>query len=101
MNDTADHVFSTSGMLKHCKESPRDEFIIGTERELTFGLKRDSPGKQFFVPPRAICPTHKKITIRKLVDTMEAFSPEVLLDAETISRARASVERMVEVRRRE
>ncbi len=99
--DLADHVFSTSGMLKHCRESPRREFIIGTERELTFGLRRDSPGKQFYTLPRAICPTHKKITIRKVLATMETFAPEILLDEATIARARASVERMVEYARRE
>lgn len=99
--DLADFVLSTSGMLKHCRESPQEEFIIGTERELTFGLRRDSPGKRFFTPVRAICPTHKKITIHKVLDTMESFSPEVVLDAETVERARASVERMVGYSRRE
>jgi quinolinate synthase len=99
--DLADHVFSTSGMLKHCRASPVQEFIIATERELTFGLKRDSPGKAFFTLPRAICPTHKKITIRKVLDTMEGLAPEVLLDDATIARARRSVDRMVEFARRE
>lgn len=99
--DTADFVFSTSGMLKHCRESQKEEFIIGTERELTFGLRRDSPHKRFFTPVRAICPTHKKITIHKVLDTMESLSPEVLLDGATIERARRSVERMVLYSRRE
>jgi len=99
--DIADRVFSTSGMLKYCRESPTKEFIIGTEREITFGLQRDSPDKQFFVPVRAICPTHKKITIHKVLETMETLSPEVTLDAETIARARGAVERMIQYTRRE
>jgi quinolinate synthase len=99
--DLADHVFSTSGMLRHCRGSAGSEFIVATERELTFGLKRENPGKQFYTLPRAICPTHKKITIRKVLDTMETFTPEVLLDEDTIARARRSVDRMVEFSRRE
>ncbi len=99
--DVADHVFSTSGMLKHCRESDIDEFIIGTEREITFGLKRDSPDKSFYVPSRAVCPTHKKVTIHKVLATMEDLGPEVLLDADTVERARGAVDRMVQFSRRE
>jgi quinolinate synthase len=99
--DVADHVFSTSGMLRHCRESSTPEFIVGTEREITFGLKRESPDKSFFVPSRAVCPTHKKITIRKVLTTMEDFGPEVLLDDETVRRARGAVDRMVQFSRRE
>ena len=99
--DLADHVFSTSGMLKHCRSSPREEFIIATERELTYGLRRENPGKSFYTLPRAICPTHKKITVRKVLETMETLTPEVLLDEDTIARARGSVDRMVKFARRE
>ena len=99
--DVADHVFSTSGMLKHCRESAADEFIVGTEREITFGLKRDSPEKAFYVPSRAVCPTHKKITIHKVLASMEDLGPEVTLDDETIRRARGAVDRMVRFSRRE
>ena len=99
--DVADHVFSTSGMLKHCREAQESEFIIGTEREITYGLKRDSPEKEFFVPSRAVCPTHKKITIRKVLENMESLTPEVTLDDETIRLARGSVDRMVAFSRKE
>jgi len=99
--DVADHVFSTSGMLKHCREAQESEFIIGTEREITYGLKRDSPEKEFFVPSRAVCPTHKKITIRKVLENMESLTPEVTLDDETIRLARGPVDRMVAFSRKE
>jgi quinolinate synthase len=99
--DVADHVLSTSGILKHCREAEESEFIIGTEREITYGLKRDSPDKDFFVPSRAVCPTHKKITIRKVLATMETLTPEVTLDDETIRLARGSVDRMVAFSRKE
>jgi quinolinate synthase len=99
--DVADHVFSTSGMLKHCRQSPLSEFIVATEREITFGLKRDSPDKSFYVPARAVCPTHKKVTIHKVLATMESMGPEVLLDEATILAARGAVDRMVRFARRE
>ena len=99
--DVADFVFSTSGMLKHCRSSAKSQLIIGTERELTYGLRRDSPQKAFYVPERAVCPTHKKVTIHKVLAAMESFTPEVLIDEETLVRARGAVERMVQYSRRE
>ena len=97
----SDFAYSTGGMIKHCRDSPKGEFIVGTERELTYVLQRNSPGKKFFVPPRAVCPTHKKITIRKVLDTMETMSPEVLLPDDVIQGARRSLDRMIAVVGRE
>ncbi|HEX9709699.1 MAG TPA: quinolinate synthase NadA, partial [Candidatus Thermoplasmatota archaeon] len=99
--DMADHAFSTGGMMRHVRESPKREFIIATERDMVYALKRDNPGKVFHTAARAVCPTHKKITLRKVLRTMETMSPEVVVDPEVARRARASVERMLEVKARE
>lgn len=97
----ADFVGSTGGMLKHVRESPKAEFIIGSERELTFAMKRESPDKTFYTLPRAVCPTHKRITIRKVLATMETLTPEVLLDEGVLRGAQRSVNRMLEFAPRE
>lgn len=98
---TAEYVGSTGGMLKHVRDSPKREFIIGSERELTYAMRVASPDKTFYTLPRAVCPTHKKITLRKLLNTMETLSPEVHLSAEIIAGARRSVGKMLEFAPRE
>ena len=98
---TADYVGSTGGMLKHVRDSPKKEFIIGSERELTYAMKVASPDKTFYTLPRAVCPTHKKITIRKLLHTMESLEPEVQLSDAVLKGAQRSVRRMLEFAPRE
>ena len=98
---TAAYVGSTGGMLKHVRDSPKREFIIGSERELTYAMKVASPGKIFYTLPRAVCPTHKKITVRKLLHTLEALEPEVQLSDEVIQGAQRSVRKMLEFAPRE
>jgi len=46
VQDLADHITSTSGMLRFCKESPQKEFIIGTEEGILHRLRKDSPDKK-------------------------------------------------------
>ncbi len=97
----AEFVGSTGGMLKHVRESTKKEFIIGSERELTYAMRVASPDKTFYTLPRAVCPTHKKITIRKLLNTMESLQPEVHLSDDVIRGAQRSVRRMLEFAPRE
>jgi quinolinate synthase len=99
--DMADHAFSTGGMMRHVRESPKREFIIATERDMVYALKRDNPGKVFYTAARAVCPTHKKITLRKVLRTLETMSPEVQIDPDIARRARASVEKMLQVKGRD
>lgn len=99
--DLADHAFSTGGMMKHVRASPKREFIIATERDMVYALKRDNPEKRFYTAARAVCPTHKRITLRKVLHTMETMAPEVQIDPEVARRARASVERMLQVKGRD
>ncbi len=99
--DLADHAFSTGGMMRHVRESPKREFIIATERDMVYALKRDNPEKLFYTAARAVCPTHKRITLRKVLRAMETMEPEVQVDPVVAKRARASVERMLQVKARD
>jgi quinolinate synthase len=97
----ADFVASTGGMLKRVRDSPKREFIVGSERELTVAMRRQNPEKVFYTLPRAVCPTHKKITVRKLLNTMETLTPEVLVPEDVARGARRSLDRMLEFAPRE
>ncbi len=92
----ADSVESTSGMLRYAAASPAKEFIICTERGLIHGLAKRNPGKAFYSPSAAnICPNMKKITLEKVLWSLEDMKYAIELDPETIEKARGAIERMI------
>ncbi len=66
--ERADHVTSTSGMLRLAKSSSSREFIVGTEIGLMHRLRKENPEKVFY-PLRKdmICPNMKKITLQSVL----------------------------------
>ena len=74
----ADHVASTTGILKLCQSSPAKEFIVGTEIALLHRLKKENPGKAFYPASRlADCPNMKLNTLEKMVWSLEDMVYEV------------------------
>ena len=99
--DFADGAFSTAGMIVHSRDSDKSEFIIGTEREMVYRLRKDIPNKTFYAIDRAVCPNMKKITQKKVLASLETLSPRVELPEDIIQKARIPLERMVAVGRGE
>lgn len=97
--DMADAVRSTEGMLTFVRESPKLEFIIGTEQEMIYRLAKENPGKTFYAVPGAICPTMKLITIDSILAALESLTPEVTMAAELMERARRPLQRMMDIGR--
>ncbi|MBU4256680.1 MAG: quinolinate synthase NadA, partial [Thermoplasmatales archaeon] len=97
--DIADFVYSTEGMVKHVKESSSNEFIIGTEQELCYRLKKENPDKTFYSLKTAVCPTMKIITMDKVLKSLEVLKPEVILSKEIIEKAKAPLEKMMRIGR--
>jgi quinolinate synthase len=95
--DYADFAFSTEGMVKHIKGSDKKEFIIGTERELSYRLEKEVPGKTFYRLPTALCHAMKKITIEDVLHSFETLSPEIHLKQDIIERAKMPLQRMIEI----
>ncbi len=97
--DTADFVYSTEGMVKHCAHSDSKEFIIGTEEGLVYRLKKENPNKTFYAIPNALCPNMKKITLKNTRDALVNLKPKVFLSKEVIEKAKAPLDRMVAIGR--
>ncbi len=97
VQDMADSLQSTSGMIRFAKSSPAGEFIIATEMGLNHRLQKENPDKQFFSPTRkAICPNMKMTTLPKAIQTLKEERYEIRLPEEVRLRALAAVEAMVE-----
>jgi quinolinate synthase len=94
----ADHVASTTGILRYCRGMPAEKFIIGTEIGLLHRLRKDSPGKIFLpASPLADCPNMKLNTIEKMVWSLEDMVYEVTVPADVAEQARRSIRRMLDL----
>jgi len=97
--DIADHVFSTNGMVKHALQSQSKEFIIGTEKELCYRLKKENPNKKFYPIKSAVCPNMKKITLDKVLNSLESLEPKIKLSEEIMEEAYKPLKRMMDIGR--
>jgi quinolinate synthase len=97
VTDIADAVRSTSGMLRYVKETDAEEFIIGTESGIIYRMEKENPGKRFFpVRKDTICVNMKKITLEKVLNSLERDEYRVIVDDKIRVKALRSIERMLE-----
>ena len=94
----ADHICSTSQMLLRARASPAKRFIIGTEVNMIDRLRRENPGKEF-IPAleTAICKQMKKHTLEKVYLSLRDRRHVVTVSPNIADRARAAIERMLEI----
>ncbi len=96
--EASDHIGSTSQMLDFAHGSEAKEFIVLTEQGLLHPLRSNNPLKTFYTPEAALCPVMKMTDIRSVLRALEEMGPEVVLDEDTIDRARGPLERMIALR---
>jgi quinolinate synthase len=97
--EMADHVTSTSGMLRFAKTSPEKEFIVGTEIGLLYRLRKENPDKVFY-PLRKdmICPNMKKTTIGSVLRALKESTHTIKVPEEIRVPARQALDRMLAIR---
>jgi quinolinate synthase len=94
----ADEALSTSGIIRYGARDDVRELIVGTEVEILHRLNKENPGKTFIpASKKAVCPNMKKITLDKIVKSLETMAPEVRVPEEIRIRARGAVERMLAI----
>jgi quinolinate synthase len=95
----ADHVTSTSGMLRFATSSDATEFIIGTETGLLYKLRKDNSEKTFY-PLRKdmVCPNMKKTSLKSVLNALETMTYKVKVPEEIRVPAKKSLDRMLEIK---
>jgi quinolinate synthase len=94
-----DFVGSTTAIIKYCKESDCQEFIVGTEDGTGYQLRLDSPNKTFhFATKYLVCPNMKVNNLKKVVKCLETNQPQVYVPPQVADKARSSLERMLQVK---
>ncbi len=96
--DLADHVFSTSGMIRHVCSGSGKEFIIGTETGILHTLEKNCPDKLCYpLSPRAVCTTMKRTDLPKVHRALETLTPRVTVPEDIAKKARRAIQRMLDV----
>ena len=94
----SDFAGSTSGMIKYVRDNQPEKVMMVTECSMSDNVQIDNP-KVEFIRPCNLCPHMKKITLPKILDCLENETGEIIMDQETINKARLSVEKMVAIGR--
>lgn len=100
----ADHIGSTSSLLKFTKTDSSKEFIVATESGILHQMRKDNPDKFFLAaPPKDStcacndCNFMKLNTMPKLYNCLKYEVPEIIMDKEIINKAKSSILRMLEI----
>ena len=92
----ADFAGSTAAMIDIvAKEKPK-RVIMLTECSMASNVQAESPGTEF-IGPCNLCPHMKRISLEKIYESLRDGKYEVLVDPVIAERARAAVQRMIDL----
>jgi quinolinate synthase len=100
----ADHVGSTSSILRFVQESPAAEFLIATEPGIIHQMEKLAPGKRFIPVPGGsgecacnVCPYMRRNTLVNLHACLRDGAPRLEMPEELRLAALRPLERMLEM----
>ncbi|MFW5803926.1 MAG: quinolinate synthase NadA [bacterium] len=100
----ADHIGSTSSLLKFTKTDPSNEYIVATESGILHQMRKENPGKTYIpAPPKDStcgcndCNFMKLITIKKIYNCLKDEEPEIIMEENLRKRAEIPIRRMLDI----
>ena len=97
--EMADHVTSTSGMLRYAHASEAKEFVVGTEIGLMHRLRMENPEKEFYALRKdMICPNMKRTTLKSILRAFQENTYVVKVPEEIRVPAKRALDRMLEIK---
>ena len=98
VKELADELLSTGQMLKFAARSEARRFIVATEIGIIHALKKQNPDAEFYpASERAVCPNMKKITLDKVITSLEEMQYRITVPDRIRARAKRTLDRMVEI----
>jgi len=98
VRDCADELLSTGQMLRYVRGSDKMEFIIATEIGIIYTLKKQNPQKVFYpASGKFVCPNMKKITLEKVLFSLEDNKFIIKVPQDIAEKARAVLDKMIAV----
>ncbi|HHV87181.1 MAG TPA: quinolinate synthase NadA [Petrimonas sp.] len=102
--EVADHVGSTSSIIKFARNSGNKQFIVATESGILHQMQKENPDKEFIpAPPEdSTCACNdcfymKMNTLEKLYSCLKNERPEIFVEEEVRVKAVKPIERMLEI----
>jgi len=94
----ADHVASTTGMLRYAGENSAMEYIVATEMGILHQFSKRYPHKMFYpASNKLVCPNMKATTLDKVLTALQTLEPRVTVPEDIRGRALQCLERMLAV----
>ncbi|MBA1339781.1 MAG: quinolinate synthase [Pelagibacterales bacterium] len=94
----SDFAGSTGGMIKYVEDNQPKKVMMVTECSMSDNIQVNNPNVEF-IRPCNLCPHMKRITLPKILNCLENETNEIIMDKETIRKARIPVERMAAIGR--
>jgi len=94
----ADYSGSTSAMVKYVREVEAPRYLLLTECSMGDNIVAENPEKELLRLCSHRCPHMNQITLEDTLDALENLRYRIELDDDLIRRARASLDRMLEIR---
>ena len=92
----ADYVGSTQGMIGFVDRERPARVVMITECSMASNVSANFPAVEF-IRPCNLCPHMKRNTLPKVLHSLQSMEYEVTVDPNVAERARAAVERMLEL----
>jgi len=91
-------ILSTGGMMRHAQQADGGRFIVATETGILHRLRKENPAGDYLAANEAaVCKYMKTITPAKLTRSLREGVHEVRIEPEIADRARAAIQRMIEI----
>ena len=96
--ELADFVGSTSAIINFAKKSDNKSFIIGTEMGVLHQLRKENPGKKFYLlSPGLTCFNMKKTTLSDIYNALLYEQYEITVEEEIRQKALGCLQRMLDL----
>jgi quinolinate synthase len=93
----SDFAGSTTAMINYVGTKRPARVVMVTECSMSDNVAAEYPDVQF-VRPCNLCPHMKRITLDKILRSLETMTTEVLVDPEISARAKVAIDRMLAVK---
>ncbi len=95
--EVSDFSGSTAAMIDFVRNEKPAKVLLVTECSMADNIATETMGVTEFVRPCNLCPHMKMITLPKILDSLLTMRDEVVIDPVLAARARASVQRMIDL----
>jgi quinolinate synthase len=95
--NVSDFSGSTAAMIDYVKTRRPKRVVLVTECSMADNVAAETGGVTEFVRPCNLCPHMKRITLPKILESLVYMREEVTIDPALATRARASVQRMIDL----